>query len=120
MREPIRRLTLAVLLLASIEASAADLRLIEAVRTSNSAAVQSLLRQRTDVNAAEADGTTALHWATRLEDLQTVDLLIRAGANVKAVNRYDISPLYLACVNGNGTLVETLLKAGADPNTALA
>ena len=43
--------------------------------------------------------------------------MIRAGANVKAANRYGITPLYLACVNGNAAMIEKLLKAGADPNT---
>jgi len=115
----IRRSVLALLLLASFESAAADLRLIDAARTSNSAAVQALLRQRVDVNASEPDGTTALHWAARLEDLQTAELLIRSGANVKAVNRYGVSPLHLACTNGNSAMVEALLKAGADANAAL-
>jgi ankyrin repeat protein len=110
---------LALLLLSSIEAVAADLRLIDAVRTSNTSAVQALLRQRVDVNASEPDGTTALHWATRLDDVQTADLLIRSGANVKAVNRYGVSSLHLACMSGNAALVQALLKAGADANTAL-
>ena len=48
-----------------------------------------------------------------------VELLLRAGANVKAANRYGVTPLSLACTNGNGALVERLLEAGADPNLAL-
>ena len=70
------------------------------------------------MNASEADGTTALHWAARADDLATVELLVRAGANVKIANRYGITALNLACTNGNGAMVEMLLKAGADPNTA--
>jgi hypothetical protein len=62
---------------------------------------------------------TALHWAAFKDDLETSELLVRAGANVKAANRYGVTPLSLACVNGNGEMVEQLLKAGADPNTAL-
>ena len=46
-------------------------------------------------------------------------MLIRAGANVKAVNRYGVTPIYLACTNGNAAMIELFLKAGADPNTAL-
>ena len=115
----ILRLALLLVLLASVDGVAADVRLIEAVRTGNAAAIQTLLRQRVDVNASEADGTTAIHWATRAEDLQVVELLIRSGANVKAANRYGVTPLYLACVNGNGAIVDALLKAGADPNTQL-
>jgi ankyrin repeat protein len=78
-----------------------------------------LVKQGADVNAPEADGTTALHWAVRANDPRTVDLLIRAGANVKAVNRYGVSPVFLAATNGNAALIAALLKAGADPNSTL-
>ena len=47
------------------------------------------------------DGTTALHWAARWDDLEMADLLIRAGANVKAANRFGATPLSLACMNGS-------------------
>jgi uncharacterized protein len=76
-----------------------------------------LLQQRGDVNKPEADGTTALHWAVRNDDVALVDRLIRAGASVKAANRYGVTPLYLAAVNGNAAVIERLLKAGADPNS---
>src|SRR5437867_6038243 len=99
-------------------AGAAPVRLIEAVKAADKAAIRALLQQRVDVNAAEPDGATALHWAARTNELQTAEMLIRAGANVKAANRYGVTPLYLACTNGNAALIETLLKAGADPNTA--
>jgi ankyrin repeat protein len=62
---------------------------------------------------------TALHWAAYQDDLETVEVLVRAGAGVKAANRYGVTPLSLACTNGNGTMVEMLLKAGADPNAPL-
>ena len=65
------------------------------------------------------DGTGALHSAAYQDDLQTAQLLISAGADVKAANRYGVTPLSLACTNGNGAMVELLLQAGADPNTAL-
>jgi len=112
---------LIVLLLpaAGICAAASDGRLADAARKMDRAGVGALLKQRVDVNAAQPDGTTALHWAVNQEDAETTELLIRAGANVKAANRYGVTPLSLACTNGNGAIVELLLKAGADPNTVL-
>ena len=76
-----------------------------------------LLKQGADVNAAQADGMTALHWAVYHDDLPTTTLLLKAGANAQAANRYAVTPLSLACINGNTEIVELLLKAGADPNT---
>ena len=54
-----------------------------------------------DAKATGPDGTTALHWAVRADDLQKVESLLRAGANANAVDRYGITPLNLAAVNGN-------------------
>ena len=51
----------------------------EAVRDGDAAAVRALLERKADVNAPEVDGTTALHWAVRADDAETVALLIRAG-----------------------------------------
>lgn len=67
----------------------------------------------------EPDGTTALHAAVLRNDTATVDVLLRTGANARAVTRYGVTPLYLACVNGNEAIIEKLLAKGADPNTAL-
>jgi ankyrin repeat protein len=89
------------------------------VKTSDKAAIKTLLPQHIDLSAADTDGSTALHWAVRRDDLETANLLIGSGANVKTANRYGVTPLSLACVNGNAALIESLLKAGADPNTAL-
>jgi ankyrin repeat protein len=118
LRHRLARLAL-LLLLATSTAIAADLRLIDAVRSKNKTAVQTLLQQRVDVNASEPDGTTALHYAARIEDAESVELLLRSGANAKAANRYGATPLYLACVSGNATIVEALLQSGADPNAVL-
>src|ERR1019366_1625997 len=86
---------------------------IEAVKQGNREALRTLIKAHGDVNAPEADGTTALHWAVPADDLATVNLLLGAHANVTAANRYGVKPLSLAAVNGNGAMVETLLKPGA-------
>lgn len=94
--------------------------LIDAVKSGDIGAVQALLAKPADVNAAQADGTTALHWAVEHDALSLVQALIRAGANVKAANRYGATPLWLASVNGSAPVIATLLEAGADPNAASA
>lgn len=119
---PGRWLTAALLLLAGASvagAQTAEVRLVDAVKAADKTAVRAVLSQRVDVNAAQTDGTTALHWAAHGDDAEMAELLIRAGANVKAANRYGVTPLWLACMNGNAATVEMLLKAGADANTVL-
>lgn len=81
--------------------------------------VKSLLRERGDANASQADGMTALHWAVHWDELETVRLLVEAGAKVNATNRYGVAPLSLACANGSAEVVEWLLASGADPQTTL-
>ena len=110
---------LMVILLSVGSLAAADLRLVEAAKARDKEAVRSLLKEKADVNAPQADGATALQWAAYWDDLETAELLIRAGAKVNAEDEYGVTPLTLACTNGNGAMVETLLKAGADPNTTL-
>ena len=95
-----------------------DLRLVEAVRNRDIASVRALVRQ-VDVNTAQPDGATALHWAAQWNDLEAARVLIRANADVRAANDYGVTPFWFACNNGSATMVEMLLQAGADPNTAL-
>ena len=70
-------------------------------------------------NKVDPDGTTSLHWAARNNDVDLAAKLIKAGANVKAENRYHITPLYLAAQNGSAEMLKLLLKAGADPNASV-
>lgn len=107
-----------VLMVASLAAAGANLSLVDATKQGDRAAVRALLHEHADANAAEPDGTTALHWAVQHDDVETVDLLLLAGANVNASNRYGVTPLMAACTNGNAIIVEKLLAAGADPNAA--
>lgn len=95
-----------------------DLRLVDAIQKRDATTARALLKQRIDVNAAQGDGATALQWAAHWDDIQVVDLLIRAGADVNAANDYGVTALALACTNGSGAVVEKLLAARANPNAA--
>jgi ankyrin repeat protein len=102
-----------------LHAAVARAPLADAAEKMDRATIRALLKQHVDVNTPQIDGMTALHWATYQDDLEITELLVRAGANVKAANRYGVTPLSLACTNGNGAMIELLLKAGADPNAPL-
>ena len=93
-----------------------DTRLVQAAKSGNSAAAIALIQKRVDPNVAEPDGTTALHWAVRSNDLTLVDRLIKAGAKATAENRYGVTPIFLACQNASGPVVERLIAAGVSAN----
>jgi ankyrin repeat protein len=99
--------------------AAGDVRLIDAVRTGDSARVRALLAERVNVNATQGDGATALHWAVHLDEVALVNTLIRAGARPDVADDTGATPLYLACTNRNAEAVSALLAAGANPNAAL-
>src|SRR5678815_2545794 len=58
-------------------------------------------------------------WAAYHDHAESARLLLAAGSNAKASNRYGVTPLSPACTNGDAKLIKMLLDAGADPNTAL-
>ena len=93
--------------------------LADAVQRGDGAAMLSLLRQQVDINAAQGDGATALHWAVYLDEAETTASLIRAGANVNVPNHYGVTPLALASRNGSAGIIEQLVRSGADPRDPL-
>ncbi len=102
---------------ASCSVWAAEAPLADAMETQDHKRVRELLAaDATDVNQAQADGMTALHWAIHYNETELARRLLAAGANPLAANRYGVTPLPLACVNGNGELARLLLAAGADAN----
>ena len=91
----------------------------EAAMQHNGAAVRALLKEGADVNGAQGDGMTALHWAAANGDAETARMLIAAGANLRAMTRINgYTPLFLASREGNAAIVAALLDAGASAKTA--
>jgi len=100
-------------------AFAATADVADAVMKRDGNATHALVQKKADVNIPQNDGTTALMWAARYDDLDTADFLIHAGAKVSAANRDGATPLQLASLNGSAQMIEKLIKAGADPNAPL-
>lgn len=105
-----------MLAIATTTAACAAKSLADAAEKGDWRQVRRLIAEKADTNRAQADGTTALHWAAWHDNTEVATLLIKRGAPVRAKNRYGVTALCLACGNGNGDLVERLLKAGADAN----
>jgi ankyrin repeat protein len=93
--------------------------LVEAAKNSDRTAVRALIAKGADVNAVEPDGTTALHWASYRDDVESADAMLRAGAKVNSANDLGATPLWIASLNGSAAMVRRLLQAGANPNAAL-
>jgi uncharacterized protein len=110
-------ITLAVILMGAAENRPP---LVDAAKAGDKEAMVRLLSQKgVNVNVTEGDGTTALHWASYHDDLDSANQLLRAGANVNAANDLGATPLWAASQNGSVAMVKRLLDAGANPNLAL-
>ena len=111
----------AAALVSAAPVRAADSALLAAVKKSDFAAAKRLLQGASValVNAPASDGSTALLWAVESDDPEMTQLLLRAGADAKHANRYGMTPLHLAAVNGNAAVARDLLDAGADANAVL-
>ena len=104
---------------AGIGSAAADSRLIDAVKARDANAVRTLIAQGADVNAAEGDGSTPLHWSAANGDMTITEALLKAGARVTAATRIGgMSPLFMAAKNGSAEVVAALLQAGAEAREA--
>lgn len=109
-----------LLLAASLTAaSAPESPVADAAMRRDAAAVKQLLKQGADVNAAQGDGMTALHWAAMHNDAELARMLLYAGARKDAATRNGTyTPLHLAARNGSAAVVKALLVAGANANSA--
>ena len=106
---------LAFLLLSAtpLTASAAENRLLAAVKTDDHAALKKLLAAHANVNAPLADKSTVLAWAVDRQDEDSVKMLLAAGAKPDAADVTGATPLMLACEMGQPGIVTALLRAGA-------
>jgi ankyrin repeat protein len=108
------KLLLAVLAAAWAGAVLAASPLADVIESGRRDAAIDLIERGADVNAAQGDGTTPLHWAAYQLDADLVRALIDRGAKAATQNRYGASPLSEAVKAANAELVEMLLEAGAD------
>ena len=110
-----------VVALAAALGAQAPPQVADAAMGGDRATVKTLLKQGRDVNAAQGDGMTALHWAAMKGDAELAQMLVYAGANVRATTRLGgNSPLVIATRNGHAAVVDVLLKAGADAKAGTA
>ncbi len=100
-----------------MSAAPADTRVPDVAGKGDKAALRALLKDGADVNAAQGDGMTALHWAAFNGDSEMTQLLLVAGANVTSKTRLaNLTPLLLAAETGSAPVVASLVKAGSDVN----
>ena len=89
----------------------------DAAKTGDRETIRTLLKDGGDVNAAQGDGMTALHWAAMKDDAELAGMLLYAGANLRATTRLGgYTPLHLAAEAGAAATLDKLLEVGADPN----
>jgi len=121
MRRLISFSALIALLLTIAVSAAGTAPVADAAMARDREAIKTLLKNGADVNAAQGDGMTALHWAARNGDAELTQMLLFAGANVKATTRLGgYTPLMMAADQGHATVIAALLSGGADAKAANA
>jgi len=111
--------TVALALLLAFDFAAASSEVADAAMQRDRAAVQRLLEDGANVNSAQADGATALHWAAYHGDADLARLLLAAGADPSAANRNGSTPMWLAASRGDAEVLAALLENGAEADEAL-
>jgi uncharacterized protein len=119
MRRPLSLAIIVGALAASALLGASPKSLLDAAREGDRETVRVLVKSGADVNAAQGDGMTALHWAATEGNVELAQLLLYAGANTQATTRLGgYTPLLLASKAGHVDVIDALLAGGADPNAA--
>jgi ankyrin repeat protein len=103
------------LLILPIRSVLADSLVADAAMVEDIQRMTQLVQQGEDVNTAQGDGMTAIHWAAENGNGAIADLLIAAGANLDGVTRMGgYTALHLASRNGADEVVGALLAADSD------
>jgi ankyrin repeat protein len=106
---------------ALLAVSGADSPVADAAMSGDVDRLKTLLRDGADVNAAQGDGMTALHWAALNGDLDALNVLLYAGATTEPLTRVGrYTPLHLASSRGHAAVVARLLEAGSKAAAATA
>ncbi|HSG47673.1 MAG TPA: ankyrin repeat domain-containing protein [Longimicrobiales bacterium] len=101
-----------------LQAGGPDSPVADAAARGDAQAVAALIRDGADVNAAQGDGMTALHWAARHGDAALAAALLEAGATTGPTTRLGgYTPLHMAAELGFAPVVRRLLDGGADVAT---
>jgi ankyrin repeat protein len=101
-------------IIAATASQTASATVATAARDADVAAVRKLIAAGSDVNAPEADGTSALLWAAYQSSPELVSLLLDSGADANAANHFGVTPLLQASRYGDAATIAILLKGGAD------
>ena len=115
-RQSLFVLVMAIVLTAALGAQSTS-PVADAAMRGDKDAVRNLIKQGADVNGAQGDGMSALHWAAERGDALLTEMLLFAGANINALTRIgQYTPLHLAGKSGSAPVISALLKSGADVN----
>lgn len=96
---------------------AADAPLADAAMEGDLEQVRRLIAERVELDAAQGDGMTALHWAAFHNDLELADALLEVDADVGVTTRVGLlTPLWFAATNGSAEMIDRLLTTEADVN----
>lgn len=105
----------AALVTSASHRSSSESAVADAAMRGDTAMVRLLLKSGADVNAAQADGMTALHWAASHGEEAEARMLLAAGARVAALTRNgNYTALHFSAKSGSAAVVRVLLLAGAD------
>ena len=108
---------IALVMVVALDASTSEAPVAASAQARDLAAVRTLLKSGADVNAAQGDGMTALHWAAMHGDAEMTTMLLQAGANARAQSRLGgYVPLHMAAQSGSADVIDHLLSRGADVN----